>query len=474
MYYRDLNHYDSNVYKYKWSRYDDDDSNIYKWSPYNDIQKQNIYSDVDKYIEKYQSEKDIIGDEKYEIEKKKRLVKSLSNYFYESMISNNIEDLHKLLDFAHTLNIIIYLDKSAINYLVRYKWIDLVDKLLEYGYINISFNFNRVLTECLRHRDLDRFRYYIDKYNVDIKYNINFFINSCINADLKSMVFEFIDEKYISLNKALLIILQHKYSDNTKSIILEMMNHKQCDMSKYSSKFLLYACSNWDIEIVSKVLSNKKVDPSVLNNKAISVAVKRNKIDIVKLLLKDERVKPDTLLLIYAYENKFIDIFELLLSDYRIDPSGENDKLIRSVIRRNDLELAKRLLKDERVKPDTLLLIYAYENKFIDIFELLLSDYRIDPSGENDKLIRSVIRRNDLELAKRLLKDNRIDASKNRNECLKFVIDRYNTEGINLLLRQSKVLKNIYTDKQLYDYMVIRKLIPDYKSKSKKNKVIRN
>lgn len=350
--------------------------------------------------------------------KRQSLEKTLNRRFDDSIYHNDLDGIKTVIKLAHAEDIRLNMGYGIDHHMIRWKWIDTIELLLDHKYIDISINNYLILTLCLDHHDLERFKGYVEKYEIDLKEINTLIVNICLRSGLTDYIFEFINNKVISLNKALLLTLEHNNNPMLKEMLLNMMDDKRCDMSKFKGKFLVLACNGWDLEVVKKILAGKNVDPSASNNRALINSAQRNKLEIVKLLLKDERVNP-----------------------------GECDNMV---------------------------LTRSYDNNYFEMFELLLADPRTDPSGSNNKIIRKVFLQGNLELAERLLKDERVDPSVNRNECLRYAINRNNTNAIKLLLRQGCVIKKIGKDESLHKVMVNRGLIPNYKSRIVKKKIVPN
>jgi hypothetical protein len=76
-------------------------------------------------------------------------------------------------------------------------------------------------------------------------------------------------------------------------------------------------------------------------------------------------------------------LLKILLSDPRVDPSADNQHLIRLACRKGRVEVVKVLLADQRVDPlaDNQSSIYdASERGHADVVKVLLADQRVDIS----------------------------------------------------------------------------------------------
>jgi hypothetical protein len=152
------------------------------------------------------------------------------------------------------------------------------------------------------------------------------------------------------------------------------------------------------------------VDPSANDNEAIRAACKENFEDIVSLLLKDPRVDPS------ARNNEAIRLaieiggerFSRLIKWW-----GTEDWAISESSTRH-LCVVFLLLKDPRVDPsanDNEVIRRASYYGCINLIEFLLKDPRVDPSAQNSEAIRLASEQGHLEVVDVLSKDKRVDKS---------------------------------------------------------------
>ena len=75
------------------------------------------------------------------------------------------------------------------------------------------------------------------------------------------------------------------------------------------------------------------------------------------------------------------EVVRLLLADERVDPSADNNLLIREAENNNRVEIVKLLLADERVDPasnNNYAVRVAREKGYFEVVELLLNDPRVN------------------------------------------------------------------------------------------------
>ena len=93
--------------------------------------------------------------------------------------------------------------------------------------------------------------------------------------------------------------------------------------------------------------------------------------------------------LVFACENGYIDIVELLLKDGRTNPAYDYNYSIFQASRYGEVEVVKLLLKDKRVDPadsGNSSIILANKNNYDEVVLLLLNDNRVQCSLKNENI----------------------------------------------------------------------------------------
>jgi hypothetical protein len=152
------------------------------------------------------------------------------------------------------------------------------------------------------------------------------------------------------------------------------------------------------------LLKNKSFQIEANSDEKTWAAVKTKDLDFLKKYL--EQVKPDlNLALFVGVYCGFTDAVKLLLSDYGVDPSAQNNCALYNAAGRGHLEIVKLLLSDDRVDPsarDNDALIYSSLNGHLEIVKLLLSDSRVDPSARGNCALHLASTNGHLEIVKLL------------------------------------------------------------------------
>jgi len=153
------------------------------------------------------------------------------------------------------------------------------------------------------------------------------------------------------------------------------------------------------------LLKNKKVQIEATSYQKTNAAIGTLDLDFVKKYL--EEFKPDLNdALGAAAWIGFTDAVKLLLSDYGVDPSAQDNDAVIYASSNEHLEIVRLLLKDDRVDPsarDNIALVCASQNGYLEIVKLLLSDDRVDPSAYIIDYILSLdYVKDDLEIVKLL------------------------------------------------------------------------
>jgi ankyrin repeat protein len=134
------------------------------------------------------------------------------------------------------------------------------------------------------------------------------------------------------------------------------------------------------------LLKNKSFQTEATSDHKTMAAVRTKDLDFVKKYL--EQVKPnlDFALKAAAFWG-FTDAVKLLLTDYGVDPSAQDNWALRYASENGHLEIVKILLADARVDPSAQnneALVWASRNGHLEIVKILLSDARVDPSARDN------------------------------------------------------------------------------------------
>jgi hypothetical protein len=158
-------------------------------------------------------------------------------------------------------------------------------------------------------------------------------------------------------------------------------NYYNCFSSlRELSDFLILKSSVYkdDYTKVIDIIKSTDIDPSFDYNFLLISSIKKNQVDVVKFLLNDNRVEPNSFrnLIEMVSIKGYSSILEILLKDGRCDP---NEAITLSSIN-GHVECVKILMQDKRVDPSmdsNGSLKMADRNGHIEVVKLLLSDPRV-------------------------------------------------------------------------------------------------
>jgi len=145
-----------------------------------------------------------------------------------------------------------------------------------------------------------------------------------------------------------------------------------------------------------------------------------------------------------AIEDDDLDRFNVLLRDSRVKFSGEIDEM-KTAIRHEFLEVIDILIDLKQYHRETLVgyLAYACEIGKIEIVNMLLNEYGIDPDDEESSAIVSACDGNDKEAAyeivKMLLENKKVDPAVLENQAIINACASGNTRVVRLLLNDKRV-----------------------------------
>lgn len=142
--------------------------------------------------------------------------------------------------------------------------------------------------------------------------------------------------------------------------------------------------------------------------------------------------------------------------------------VIQTAIRRGNIEIVKMILNSNHLDPsfdDNFLIKEASKGGYAEIVGILLSDSRVDPTVENNLPIRVAVENSRLETVKLLLNDERVNAGADNNFSINIAI-RYNFTKITLLLLSNpnvdpSTVNNVYESIKNCNIDILSALIAD-------------
>ncbi|KAJ3272577.1 hypothetical protein HDV01_005420 [Terramyces sp. JEL0728] len=126
-------------------------------------------------------------------------------------------------------------------------------------------------------------------------------------------------------------------------------------------------------------------------------------------------------------------------------------EIFQLIVDRNDVNLIKRLLKDDRITADMLNSVLKHactEGKHLAI-RLLRTDIRIDPSMENNYCIKIAVEKGYLRIVSLLIQDPRVDVTVDNNWCIRKASELNYTEIVGCLLLKCDPTEDGHTQSAL-------------------------
>lgn len=142
----------------------------------------------------------------------------------------------------------------------------------------------------------------------------------------------------------------------------------------------------------------------------------------------------------FAFDN--IEIVKLLLEDERVDPSYDDDFLIKTASDLGLDDVVILFLKDNRINPaagKNYPLRVAIQKNHIEIVKLLLNDKRVSPIILGNNAISVACNCKRTEIVKILLEDKRVDPSVANNYPFQISSEYEDVDTLKLLLTDNRV-----------------------------------
>lgn len=258
-------------------------------------------------------------------------------------------------------------------------------------------------------------------------------------------------------------LLKHQGLDLTEINLFEILVQY---LSRYDLGWLeISKHQNWDI--VRLLLKDNRCDPSCSNNILIIGASRCNHLDIVKELMKDNRVNPSDQDNYALYLSCLLDQTGLareLMKDPRTSPNGtypdRSDSALYISSYFNNPDIIKILLKHPAVDVNCALFGAVCGNR-IELVQKLVKDYEIDLSINDNYLIDKAVREGYVEIVQILADDDRVDCTSVIKTCLiwgKYNIFKILMEKVDPSIENQELLRLACTLKK---YMITGLLLKD-------------
>ena len=316
-------------------------------------------------------------------------------------------------------------------------FVDIVGRLLQDDRVDPSDQRNKSLIEAAKNKHENVIYRLLQDPRVNPSDRNN-------NALLGAMIYKYktaniyiidmlLQDPRISLSINTKKILDYAISTENLKIIfifLDMDIFKEVLDDKLAHRIIKIALRYGDIKLATELLN--KYDVSKYSESILEAAIESGLSEFVHLLM-NRYVDNGNKFLIKAIEKGSLDVTNILLTEYQIDPSFESNKALNRAIEYKQSEITNILLNNLRVVDELNIsgyytLIEAIRSGDIQLVDKLIKDYHIDPSINGTKLLMIGIY--NLDIFKLLLSDSRVDPSSNNNEVLEYA---YNQKALNVI-----------------------------------------
>ena len=207
---------------------------------------------------------------------------------------------------------------------------------------------------------------------------------------------------------------------------------------------LQQAAEAGEINIVKSLITDITIKPTILPFDSIQ-HVKSKINQILMILINGPRFDFEDIglkTLRATCELDYLDVAKQLISDYKIDPTYENNILIRTAVANGSINITSYLLTIPEIDPscmDNYCIISAATNGYHNIVELLMKDSRVSPDANNNEAIQRASGKGHLIVVKLLLRDIRVNPADTGNRAIKNASENGHIEVVKLLLSDPRI-----------------------------------
>ena len=196
---------------------------------------------------------------------------------------------------------------------------------------------------------------YENTLNINIKTEHYILFNSAIYFN-KLDIFKFLLQQNDTIINDMLSVVEYAVIRSNKIMISEFINHKYLNVEFLKYILILIIDKPEFTDIVKKILDLNKIDISYNNNILLKRSCRNfSNIQTIKLILSDKKVDPGTNnyeiikgLLLFGHTHT--ELVKLFIYDKRLDLSFDRNFIIRRLILNNQIELARYVINDKRVR----------------------------------------------------------------------------------------------------------------------------
>ena len=225
--------------------------------------------------------------------------------------------------------------------------------------------------------------------------------------------------------------------------VVKLLSENGFHISYPDNEGLAQACRFGYLDIIRFIISDSKFDLSYTYD-ILRTAVYREDVDVIRVLLADDRMDPTNLLEIAAL-NGNLEIFKLLLAHPRVlaHPPNCAKGIFLSAVSTGNTEIVKLLLAHPRADPsdqDNQAIIDAASLGNLEIFKLLLQDPRVNPADKKSQAIILAAKNGHLEIVKLLLANTIGNPADQNNQAIRFATFNGHEKTVRLLLSDPRVV----------------------------------
>ncbi len=285
--------------------------------------------------------------------------------------------------------------------------------IVEFLFSIYTPNKNSIYHMC--HLSIDYMRFDILKLIIYIRPDINFTIKN---------------------NYLLYAVVQIHLESSANDFMDFIWSKTKIDLAADNNQLLVKAVEYGQIQMVRSFLSDTTINLAAKLSKALVKAIETKNIPMIKLLLRDPRTDPaaDHNIAIITASQKNYQITELLLADPRTDPSDCSNLAVKSAVSANCILTLELLLNDTRITYLSADLVKcASMKKKTYMLKLILADPRMTDTIPSETLKFA----HSKEIMKIIMGNPRYDSSSN-GKVLIYAIQKLKSELFQLLLSDSR------------------------------------
>ncbi len=239
------------------------------------------------------------------------------------------------------------------------------------------------------------------------------------------------------------------------AVLLSLLQQGVLDPASDDNHLLCWACEKGHLALFRYLLNEESVIVTQADNTPLIEAATNGHTEIMALW-RNARInsisrKEVNEALVGAVGNLHEDAVVQLLQYDNVDPGGVNEKILGALVTNEEtkatneetkakqMSMLRLLLKDGRVIPYYDHLHIAMKFDRADLFSLLVTEGKFDPSANEQNLIRDVGWFGSVEVLKLLLADARVDPTANNIEVLRDAANRNHLACVTILFADPRI-----------------------------------